>query len=125
MWTENFYIGDNLSLWSFWANPNSISSICESVICRQDETAVRTVCFLEKKTVYHLEKGFGPTRRFCTGCHRANFLKIDKGGQTLTISTHEMAPMRAVLVLQNWPKIAKMTLNDLFSRTEQKTLLVS
>ena len=49
MWTENFYIGDNLSLWSFWANPNSISSICESVICRQDETAVRTVCFLEKK----------------------------------------------------------------------------
>ena len=42
-------------------------------------------------------------------------LKIDRGGQTPTISAHEMAPMRAFSVLQKWPKIAKMTPNDLLT----------
>ena len=69
------------------------------------------------------------------GCHRANFLNINRGGQTLPISAHEMAPMRAFSVLQKWPKIAKMTPNDLLTlkmvfteplrKTEQNTLLVS
>ena len=45
----------------------------------------------------------------------ANFLKIDRGGQTLTISAHEMAPMSAFSVLQKRPKIAKMTPNDLLT----------
>ena len=46
-----------------------------------------------------------------------------------------MAPMRAFSVLQKWPKIAKMTPDDLFTlemvfieplrKTEQNTLLVS
>ena len=62
-------------------------------------------------------------------------MKIDKGGLTLPISVHEIAPMRAYSVLQNWPKIAKMTLNDhlilemVFTKplrkTEQNILLVS
>ena len=41
------------------------------------------------------------------------FLNINSGAQTLPISAHEMAPMRAFSVLQKWPKIAKMTPNDL------------
>ena len=52
---------------------------------------------------------------FCIDCHRANFLKIDKGGHTLPISAREMAPMRAFSVSQKWPNIAKMTLNDLLT----------
>jgi len=62
----------------------------------------------------------------------ANFLKVDKGGQTLPKSVHEMAPMRAFSVLQKWPKIAKMTPNDLLTlkifftepprKSEQNTL---
>ena len=67
--------------------------------------------------------------------HRASFLNINSGGQTLPISAHEMAQMRAFSVLQKWPKIAKMTPNDLLTlkvvfteplkKTEQNTLLVS
>ena len=34
------------------------------------------------------------------------FFKIDKGGQTLPISAHEMAPMRAFF---DFTKMAKMT----------------
>ena len=49
------------------------------------------------------------------GCHRANFLNINSGAQTPPISAHEMAPMRAFSVLQKWPKIAKMTPNDLLT----------
>ena len=62
-------------------------------------------------------------------------LKIDRGGQTPTISAHEMAPMRAFSVLQKRPKIAEMTPNDLLAlemvliepsrNTKQNTLLVS
>ena len=62
------------------------------------------------------------------------FFKIDRGGQTLPISAHKMAPMRAFSVLQKWLKIAKMTPDDLLSltivsseplgNTEQNTLLV-
>ena len=61
-------------------------------------------------------------------------LNIKRGGQTLSISVHEMAPMRAFSVLQKRPKIAKMTPDDLLSltivsseplgNTEQNTLLV-
>ena len=61
-------------------------------------------------------------------------LKIDRGGQTPTISAHEMAPMRAFSVLQKRLKIAKMTPNDLLTlemafteplwNTEQNTLLI-
>ena len=40
---------------------------------------------------------------------------INKGGQTLPIPVHEMAPMRTFSVLQKWPKIAKMTPNDLLT----------
>jgi hypothetical protein len=50
------------------------------------------------------------------------------------MSTHEMAQMRAFSILQKWPKIAKMTPDDLLSltmvsseplgNTEQNTLLV-
>ena len=36
---------------------------------------------------------------FCIGCHRANFLNINSGVQTLPISAHEMAPMRAFSIL--------------------------
>ena len=52
-----------------------------------------------------------------TFLHRvpSNFLEIDRGGQTLPISAHEMAPMRAFSVLQKRPKIAKMTPNDLLT----------
>ena len=60
---------------------------------------------------------------------------IDRGGQTLPISVHEMAPMRAFSVSQKWPKIVKMTPNDLLTlkmvsteplrKTEQNALLVS
>ena len=32
-----------------------------------------------------------------------NFYKIDRGGQTLSISAHKMAPMRAFSILQKWP----------------------
>ena len=39
----------------------------------------------------------------------------NRGRQTLPISAHEMAPMRAFSVLQKWPKIAKMTSNDLLT----------
>ena len=42
-------------------------------------------------------------------------MKIDKGGQTLPISVHEMAPERAFSVSQKWPKYAKMTPNDLLT----------
>ena len=66
---------------------------------------------------------------------RTNFLNITRGGQTLPIYTHQMSPMRTFSVLQKWPKIAKMTPNDLLTlemiftetlgRTEQSTLLVS
>ena len=72
---------------------------------------------------------------FASGAIGLIFLKIDKGGQTLPLSAHEMAPMRAFSVLQKWPKIAKMTPNDLLTlkmvftdpprKTEQNTLLVS
>ena len=49
-----------------------------------------------------------------TFLHRVpNFLKIDRRGQALPLSAHEMAPMRAFSVLQKWSKIAKMTQNDL------------
>ena len=41
-----------------------------------------------------------------TFLHRANFLKIDKGDQTLPLSAHEMAPMRAFSILQKWPEMA-------------------
>ena len=70
-------------------------------------------------------------------CHRAIFLKINSGGQALTLSAHEIAPMRAFSVLQKWPKIAVMTPNDLLTfemvswgnepprRTEQNTISVS
>ena len=68
-----------------------------------------------------------------TFLHRANFFKINRGGQALPISAHEMAQMRAFSVLQKWPKIAKMTPDDLLSltivsseplgNTEQNTLL--
>ena len=34
-------------------------------------------------------------------------MKINKGGQILPISAHEMAPICAFSVLQKWPKIAK------------------
>ena len=47
--------------------------------------------------------------------HRANFLKIDRGVQTLHISAHEMAPIGAFSILQKWPKIAKMTPDDLLT----------
>ena len=70
-----------------------------------------------------------------TFLHRANFLNINSGAQTLPIYVDEMAPMRAFSVLQKWPKIAKMTPDDLLTlemvfteplrRTEQNTLLVS
>ena len=60
---------------------------------------------------------------------------LNRGGQTLTIFAHEMAPMSAFSVLQKLPKIAKMTPNDFLAlemifteplrRTEQNTLLVS
>ena len=60
---------------------------------------------------------------------------IDRGGQTLPISVHEMVPMRAFSVLKKWPKIAKMTPNDLLTlemvltepsrKTKQNTILVS
>ena len=63
------------------------------------------------------------------------FLKIDKGGRTLPISAHEMAPMHTFSNLQKWPKIAKMNQNDLLTlemvfteplrKTEQNTLFVS
>ena len=69
-----------------------------------------------------------------TFLHRVKFLKIDKEGQTLPIPVHEMAPMGAFSVLQNWLKIAKMTPNDLLTlknffteplrKTEHNTLLV-
>ena len=42
-------------------------------------------------------------------------MKINRGGQILPISAHEMAPMRAFSVLQKWPKIAKMTPNYLLT----------
>ena len=42
------------------------------------------------------------------------FFKIHRG-QTLPISAHEMATMRAFWILQKWPKIAKMTPNDLLA----------
>ena len=48
--------------------------------------------------------------------HRANFLNINSGVQTLPRSVHEMAPMRALSVLQNSPKIVQMTQNDLLTR---------
>ena len=70
-----------------------------------------------------------------TFLHRANFLNINRGGQTLPISAHEIASMRAFTVLQKLPKIAKMTPNDLLTlkmvstepsrNTKQNTLLVS
>ena len=48
-------------------------------------------------------------------CHRAKFLKIDRGVQALLISAHEMAPMRAFSILQKWPEMAKMTQDDLLT----------
>ena len=74
-------------------------------------------------------------KSWITFFHRANFLNIYSGAQTLPISAHEMAPMRAFSVLQKRPKIAKMTPNDLLNlemvltepsrNTKQNTLLVS
>ena len=52
---------------------------------------------------------------FAPGVTGPVFLKIARGGQTLTISTHEMAPMCAFSVLQKRSKIAKMTQNDLLT----------
>ena len=91
-----------------------------------------------KKTVKTVPIGSNIIVRLkCWICflHRANFLKIYRGGQTLTISAHEKAPMRAFSVFQKRPKIAKMTPNDLLTlgmvfpellrKTEQNTLLVS
>ena len=82
-----------------------------------------------------IDKNSKPVIFFCIGGHRANFLKIDKRGQILPISAHEMAPMRAFSVLQKWPKIAKITPNDLLTlkmvfteslmKTERNTVLVS
>ena len=67
--------------------------------------------------------------------HGANFSNINSGVQTLPISAHEKAPMRAFSILQKWPKMAKMTLNDILTskivltepprNTRQNTLLVS
>ena len=77
----------------------------------------------------------GVKELFCTGCHRANFLNINRGGQTLPIPAHKRAPMRAFSVLQKRPKIAKLTPNDLLTpkmvfteplrKTEQNISLVS
>ena len=60
------------------------------------------------------------------------FLNINSGAQTLLLSAHEMAPMRAFSILKKWPKIAKMTPNDLLTlemvfseplrKTEENTL---
>ena len=71
---------------------------------------------------------------FCTGCHRAKFWKIDIGVQALPLSVHKMAPMRAFSIFQKWPKMAKITPDDLLTmkmvliepprKTEQDTLLV-
>ena len=46
---------------------------------------------------------------FASGATGPIFLKIDREGQTLSISTHELAPMRAFSVLQKRSKIAEMT----------------
>ena len=47
-------------------------------------------------------------------CHRADF-RIGRGVQTLPKPVHDMAPIGAFSVLQKWPKISKMTPNDILT----------